>query len=222
MKSNEFAAKIKQHKTAFSCACIAIAVIAIILAMVSCSASGEKADATTGFEASTPSHEDSISDMGGIEGEGLDSIAIDGTAEESGSIDAARKDEPAALEAPTAGSRGGDETKKSDPPATGKTPDDPSESPARRWVEDTERVWIVDRAAWTESKPIYETRERSICNICGADITGNTSAHNKAHMLAGEGSGYHNDVRQVQVGTETINHPEEGHWETNVVGGHWE
>lgn len=58
--------------------------------------------------------------------------------------------------------------------------------------------------------------------ICGADITGSTSAHNKAHMLAGEGSGYHNDVRQVQVGTETISHPEEGHWETKVVGGHWE
>lgn len=93
--------------------------------------------------------------------------------------------------------------------------------PQKRWVEDTQKIWVVDKAAWTETKPIYETRERSICNICGSDITGNTTPHNKAHMLAGEGSGYHSEVVQVQVGTEAVSHPEEGHWETKVVGGHW-
>lgn len=92
----------------------------------------------------------------------------------------------------------------------------------KTWVEDTERTWVVDRAAWVETIPVYESVERSVCNICGADITGSTSEHNKRHMLAGEGSGYHSEVRWVQVGEEAVEHPEEGHWETVVVGGHWE
>lgn len=55
-----------------------------------------------------------------------------------------------------------------------------------------------------------------------AHYAGSTSAHNKQHMLAGEGSGYHSEVQRVKVGEETIEHREEGHWETVVVGGHWE
>lgn len=95
-------------------------------------------------------------------------------------------------------------------------------APQRKWVEDTEQVWIVDKAAWTESIPIYSTVEVSICNICGQDITGNTSAHAKAHMKAGEGSGHHSEVRREITGYDTVSHTEEGHWETKVVGGHWE
>lgn len=92
----------------------------------------------------------------------------------------------------------------------------------KTWVEEIERIWVVDKAAWVETIPIYESLERSICNICGADITGSTSDHNKQHMLAGEGSGYHSEVQRVKVGEETIEHREEGHWETVAVGGHWE
>lgn len=92
----------------------------------------------------------------------------------------------------------------------------------RKWVEDIERVWVVDKTAWTETVPVYESVEISICNVCGADITGNTSAHNKQHMLAGEESGYHSEVRQAKVGEKVVEHPEEGHWEDVVVGGHWE
>ena len=98
----------------------------------------------------------------------------------------------------------------------------PASEPQKHWVENTECVWIVDSAEWNEQKAIYETRELSVCNVCGADITANPSPHTKAHMLAGEGGGYHSEVRQVQVGFETINHPKVGHWETKVVGGHWE
>ena len=89
-------------------------------------------------------------------------------------------------------------------------------------MEDTEQVWVVDKAAWTEQIPIYNTVEVSICNICGADITGNASAHGKAHMKAGEGSGHNSEVRREIVGYDTVSHKEEGHWETKVVGGHWE
>lgn len=82
--------------------------------------------------------------------------------------------------------------------------------------------WVVDKVAWTESVPVYSTVEVSICNICGQDITGNTSAHAKAHMKAGEGSGHHSEVRQKVTGYETVNHKEEGHWKISVTGGHWE
>lgn len=95
-------------------------------------------------------------------------------------------------------------------------------SQQKKWVEDTEQVWVEDRAAWSEQVPVYGTKEVSICNVCGQDITGNTSAHGKAHMLAGEGSGHHSEVRQTVTGYNTVSHPAEGHWETRVIGGHWE
>lgn len=95
-------------------------------------------------------------------------------------------------------------------------------SQQKKWVEDIEQVWVEDKAAWSEQVPVYGTKEVSICNVCGQDITGNTSAHGKAHMLAGEGSGHHSEVRQTVTGYNTVSHPAEGHWETRVVGGHWE
>ena len=98
----------------------------------------------------------------------------------------------------------------------------PQNTSQKTWVEETERVWVVDREAWTESVPIYGTIEISVCNICGIDITGNTSAHAKEHMKAGEGSGHHSEIRQIVTGYNTVSHKKEGHWETRVVGGRWE
>lgn len=97
-----------------------------------------------------------------------------------------------------------------------------SSAPQKKWVEDTQQVWVEDKAAWTESVPVYSTKEVSVCNVCGADITGNTSAHSKAHMMAGEGSGHHSEVQKVVTGYNSVTHSAEGHWETKVVGGHWE
>lgn len=71
------------------------------------------------------------------------------------------------------------------------------------------------------SKPIYGNgapiygngdpikEERSICNTCGEDITGNTTAHGKAHVLAGEAAGYRGEYiivgyTQVIVGYEKV------------------
>lgn len=69
-----------------------------------------------------------------------------------------------------------------------------------------ENVCVKD--AWTESIPVYEQRELSICNGCGKDITGNTSAHMKEQALAGNYAcgGYHSEWKQVQVGTNTVTH----------------
>ena len=94
-------------------------------------------------------------------------------------------------------------------------------------VYGTEQKWVVDQAAWTETvnEPIYETVERSICNGCGADITGDPWTHIENQMLAGNMScgGYHSEWIQVQTGTNTytVTHPEQGHWESySVVTGY--
>lgn len=151
--------------------------------------------------------------------------------EESASVDAEENPAEAAV-APSQSVQSSDSNTPSD--ANGSSPSSsaatktqaPASSaqsaPQKKWVEDTQRVWVEDRAAWSESVPVYGSKEVSICNVCGADITGNTAAHGKAHMLAGEGSGHHSEVRKVVTGYNIVSHPAEGHYETKVVGGHWE
>lgn len=59
----------------------------------------------------------------------------------------------------------------------------------------------VVKEAWDE--PVYEMQCRSICNRCGADITGNTDQHFMENMVDGEltcGS-YHAEWVKVQTGT---------------------
>ena len=70
--------------------------------------------------------------------------------------------------------------------------------------------------------PVYNQREISVCNVCGADITGNETAHSKQHMLAGEGSGHHSEVVSKITGYDTVHHDATGHYETVEDGCHWE
>ena len=93
---------------------------------------------------------------------------------------------------------------------------------AKRWVPDYKQVWVEDSAAWDERVPIYSDIEVSVCNVCGAEVTGNEAAHAKQHALAGEGGGHHNDYRSVITGYETVHHDATAHWETVEDGGHWE
>lgn len=65
---------------------------------------------------------------------------------------------------------------------------------------------VLVQAAYDEQVPITEMREFSICNVCGADITNNTTSHTKAHALAGEGGGYHSEWREVVTGYKTVHH----------------
>lgn len=65
---------------------------------------------------------------------------------------------------------------------------------------------VLVQAAYDEQVPITEMREYSICNVCGADITNNTTPHTKAHALAGEGGGYHSEWREVVTGYNTVHH----------------
>lgn len=99
-------------------------------------------------------------------------------------------------------------------------PSKPVETPkpehVHNWVAVTEQVkhdevghWedVVVKEAWTESVPVYEEQYRAICNTCWSDITGNEAAHIRDHMLNGENGSYRNEPTQVQVGTNTVNHP---------------
>lgn len=92
------------------------------------------------------------------------------------------------------------------------------ESHTHNWVAITEQVhhdeeghWeeYVVSQAWTEEVPIYEEQARSICNGCGKDITGNTTAHIKEQALAGNYAcgGYHVEYIKVQTGTNRVEHP---------------
>lgn len=84
-----------------------------------------------------------------------------------------------------------------------------------------ENVWVVDKAAWTEEVPKYESRLKWVCNQCGADCTSDPVGHiSNPNSTCG---GYHSEYYDVQVGTTTINWPEEGHWEQKLVKeGYWE
>lgn len=83
----------------------------------------------------------------------------------------------------------------------------------QKWVSNN--VWVQDSAAWDEQ--IYGQQTRSICNGCGADITGNPWAHIEA---AGRGSacnGYHSESYSIVI--NTIHHDATGHYEDQ---GHYE
>ena len=82
------------------------------------------------------------------------------------------------------------------------------------------KVKVVDKEAYTYEEPVYEKHDRTICKVCGADITDNCSEHNKQHALNGEPVSYHNVWVNVQVGTKTVTVPEKFHYETKteVVG----
>ena len=84
-----------------------------------------------------------------------------------------------------------------------------------------EEVWVVDREAWTEEVPVYETRYRDVCNQCGADITNNLDHIVDPNNLACDS--YHLETYYVQVGTNTVKHEATGHREERLVKeGYWE
>ena len=66
---------------------------------------------------------------------------------------------------------------------------------------------VLVQAAYDEQVPIKEMQEFSICNDCGADITGNAWAHLKDHMINDTGNGgYHSEWREVITGYQTVHH----------------
>ena len=102
--------------------------------------------------------------------------------------------------------------------STGGNTSNKEESHTHNWVPITSVVhhdevghWedAVVKAAWTESIPVYEDQAREICNGCGADITADPYAHMEQQMDAGnmKCSGFTTEWKQIQVGTNNVNHP---------------
>lgn len=69
---------------------------------------------------------------------------------------------------------------------------------------------VLVKEAWTETIPVYEEKEILICNDCGADLTNlsdeDFKSHMKSHMLSGGKGSWRTEYKQVQTGTNTINH----------------
>lgn len=62
---------------------------------------------------------------------------------------------------------------------------------------------VLVQAAYDEQVPITEMKEFSICNQCGADITGRYVEHFEAND---DCSGYHSEWREVVTGYKTVHH----------------
>lgn len=86
------------------------------------------------------------------------------------------------------------------------------------WVDITKQVKVIDQEAYTYEEPVYEYKVRTICKVCGEDITENTTSHNKQHALNGENVSYTNQKIKVQTGTNTVEVPEQSHYETKTTG----
>lgn len=74
---------------------------------------------------------------------------------------------------------------------------------------------VLVQAAYDEQIPITEMKAHDICNVCGADITNNVTAHTKAHALAYEGGGWHTEWKEEVTGYQTVHH--EAVYETRYV-----
>ena len=62
---------------------------------------------------------------------------------------------------------------------------------------------VLVQAAYDEQVPVTEMKEFSICNQCGADITGRYIEHFEANDGC---SGYHSELREVVTGYKTVHH----------------
>ena len=100
---------------------------------------------------------------------------------------------------------------------------------------DEEGNWedVVVTPAWTEEVPVYENQARVICNDCGEDLTDLTESaltqHLVNHGLNGGHGSYKVEYRQIQVGTNTVNHDaviekkwvvDKAAWDETVVTGY--
>lgn len=94
--------------------------------------------------------------------------------------------------------------------------------PSHKWVKQTETVEhpaegyeeeYVVKEAWVEEVPVYEKQERLICDetSCAMDLTDLTeeerTSHTDAHAANGGASGVHTEEKDVQTGTEKVEHP---------------
>lgn len=85
-------------------------------------------------------------------------------------------------------------------------------SHTHNWVASTKQIHhdavghnekVLVKPAWTEKIPRYTNKVISVCNTCGADITGNT----REHFKATHHDGHHTETKPVFSHYEEVNHP---------------
>ena len=66
---------------------------------------------------------------------------------------------------------------------------------------------VLVQAAYDEQVPVTEMKEFSICNQCGADITGDPWGHlEQSAVNGGNCGGYHSEWRETVVGYNVVHH----------------
>ena len=120
---------------------------------------------------------------------------------------------------PSSGSGSSSSSKPEPAPATQPATKDPHEGKTWHDAEyKTEKVWVVDEEGYTWQRPIIESHRATICNICGVEITGHIDEHDDAvHLPNGEDFSYRIETVDEIVGYETVNEPEQGHYETKTT-----
>lgn len=110
----------------------------------------------------------------------------------------------------------GNTTKPSVKPSAPSTPSTPSTPKPK----EKQKVWIVDKAAWTETVTKYRTETKYRPTWIVKTNNGIKVFYNEAEAVQYAHENYfaysdgQDEAYTVQVPyTETINHPEQGHWE---------
>lgn len=119
---------------------------------------------------------------------------------------------------PSSGSGSSSSSKPEPAPTPQPATKDPHEG--KTWHEaeyKTEQVWVVDVPAHTWQCPIIESRDVAICNTCNKEIVGDAGEHMYEHMQKGENGSYRCETIDEIVGYETVNEPEQGHYETKTT-----
>ena len=90
---------------------------------------------------------------------------------------------------------------------------------------ETAQAKVIDKAAYYYEEPVYEMQYKHLCWGCDAIMNGLTSeekgAHEMAHHLNGEISGYRYVGRMVQIDSKKIEVPEQTHFETVTTKNAW-
>lgn len=122
-----------------------------------------------------------------------------------------------------------------------KKPEQPSEAVTeattevkRVWhPEVTEKVWVVDQEAWSETITYTDYIDCYVCTNCGAvfstydegyaHLDASLARHTNGEIALNEVCNSFKTWQKPVEKTETFDYPEKGHWETRVISeGYWE
>ena len=217
----------KKVGVGIACAALVVLAIGVALAVPGCTGNGDSASSNNTVEAKIDADGGEKGEVGAsgnpvAADDNLTDAGVGGTdnpTEKQGTGSSANDtNNNASSSRSSSGSKSSLNSKSPSSPGDSSSPS----TPQKRRIPNCRQVWVEDSVAWDEKVPICGQREISVCNVCGENITGNETAHSKQHMLAGEGSGHHNETVSDIIDHDTVHHDATGHYETVESSGHWE